>query len=110
MRINAVDYELIEKKGVLIPVTGVSCVFKRSAAFGDTVRIRVSLRSFNGVRAEFGYEMYLDGGALIAEGKSEHCFIDEKTRRPLNVKRRLPEESEVMLGLLADAAKESETR
>lgn len=103
MRLNGVDYELIEKKGVMIPVTGVSCEFKRSATFGDTVRIRVTLRSFNGVRAEFGYEIYMEGsGELLVTGESEHCFIDDQTRRPQNLKRRLPEESEVLLELLRD--------
>ncbi len=63
----------------------------------------MTLRSFNGVRAAFGYEMYMDGsGELLVTGESEHCFIDDQTRRPQNLKRRLPEESKVLLELLRD--------
>ena len=103
MREHGADYEGIEAKGVLIPVTGVSCSFKRSAFFGDTVRINVRLTSCTGVRAAFSYRMFdAESGELLAEGESGHCFIDAETHRPLNAKRRLPEEFGTLAALISE--------
>ena len=60
-------------------------------------RVRTDLTSFNGIRMEFRYEIYLaDKDTLIAEGRTSHCFIDEETRIPLTIKKRLPDAFEQM--------------
>ncbi len=103
MRENGADYEGVEKKGVLIPVTGVSCTYRRSAFFGDTVRVCVRLTSCTGARAAFSYRMYdAESGELLAEGESGHCFIDAETHRPVNAKRRLPEEYATLAALVSE--------
>ena len=111
MRENGADYEGIEKKGVLIPVTSVSCSFRRSAFFGDTVRILVRLTACTGVRAAFSYRMFsAESGELLAEGESGHCFIDAQTHRPLSARRRLPEEYATLAALVSEGQEgESDT-
>ena len=95
---KGVDYAEIEARQVLMTVTGVSCEYRRAPRFGDTIEIATRLVFFNGVRAVYSYEIYLAGeDALLAKGRSEHCFIDEESRRPLDLKKRMPDISGIML-------------
>jgi acyl-CoA thioester hydrolase len=108
MRLRGVDYARIEATGILMPVVSVSCDYKHPARFGDAAEIEVKIERFTGVRLEFRYRICLQGtGLLLAEGKSVHCFIDEQTRKPLNLSKRLPLESRTMF-LLAEEAKGAE--
>lgn len=89
MRQIGMDYKRMEDLGVIVPVTGVSCSYKRSVYFGDTVEIFVRLTAFNGVRMTFCYEIY-NQGALCAGGESSHCFLGGNGA-PVNLKKRFPE-------------------
>jgi len=92
MRLNGADYTVLEKNGVLMPVIGISCRYKTPARYGDVVSVEVRLAEFNGIRAAYEYRMCLaDSGAEVAVARSEHCFIDAGSRRPVNLKKRLPE-------------------
>ncbi len=103
MRQRGVDYARIEATGVLMPVVSVSCDYKHPARFGDVAEITVRILRFTGVRLEFSYRICPQGSELLlAEGRSVHCFIDEETRKPLNLIKRLPLESQVMQRLLAE--------
>ena len=109
MRLRGVDYARIEAQGILMPVVSVSCDYKSPARFGDVAEITVRLTRFNGVRAEFGYRICPQGSELLlAEGRSVHCFIDEGTRKPLNLIKRLPLESGQMQRLLAEDAERTD--
>ncbi|MCF0120944.1 MAG: acyl-CoA thioesterase [Oscillospiraceae bacterium] len=103
MKQKGVDYADIEAQGVLMPVVNVACRYHRSAVFGDTVKIETRLEVFNGVRAAYTYNIYSQDDTLLATANSEHCFIDETTRKPVNVKRRLKSESEIILRILSEA-------
>lgn len=83
------DYKAMEDLGIIVPVTGVNCQYRRSVYFGDEVEIQVRLTSFNGVRMAFRYEIY-NKGALSASGESGHCFLGENGA-PVNLKKRFPE-------------------
>lgn len=98
---NGIGYADVEALGVQIPVVNISCSYHTAVKFGETVAIDTRLAFFNGVRAIYEYKIYpADGDTLLAEGKSEHCFIDAQSRAPLNVKKRLPEYSAIMNQLL----------
>lgn len=82
------DYKSLEDKGVIVPVTGVSCEYKRSLYYGDEVEIFVRLTLFNGVRMAFQYEI-CSQGVISALGESSHCFLGE-SGAPINLKKRFP--------------------
>ena len=110
MRRRGVDYAEIEKQKILMPVTQVSCEYKRAPHFGDSIEIATRLVFFNGARAAYEYSIYLAGeDILLAQGRSEHCFIDEESRRPLNLKKRMPDICEIMKRL-AEETRESARR
>ena len=98
---NGIGYADVEAQGVQIPVVSISCSYHTAVQFGQSVEIHTRLAFYNGVRAVYEYEIHpTGGGPLLAEGKSEHCFIDAHSRAPLNVKKRLPEYSAIMNQLL----------
>ena len=99
------DYEEMERRGIIMPVTSVSCRYLRSAVYGDTVRIYVKPTLFNGVRAGFGYGIRIgDDDRDAAVGESSHCFLDTATRVPLNLKKRYPEFYERAIALMEGEA------
>ena len=92
VRQNGADYRLIEAEGIFMPVVSVSCDYKSAAKYGDNVEITVRPVFFNGVRLRFEYEArQKESGALLVTGRSEHCYADAGTRRPLNLRKRMPE-------------------
>lgn len=85
------SYREMEARGVVMPVVSVSCRYVKPILFDDTVVIYTSLDRMTGVRAKFSYRMETPQGELVAAGESEHCFLDEKTRVPVNLIKRWPE-------------------
>ena len=81
-------YEDMERQGIIMPVVSVECRYHLSLVFGDEMKIVTKLTTFNGVRAAYTYEIYrAEDNALAVSAKSEHCFLDEKSRRPVSLKR-----------------------
>ncbi|MBR3286657.1 MAG: acyl-CoA thioesterase [Bacteroidales bacterium] len=83
-------YRKLEEDGIVSPVIGVTCEYKASTAFGDTVRIDAFVKEFSGVRLVIGYEMRnADTGALVLTGQTRHCFVDGQGR-PVILARSFP--------------------
>ncbi len=91
MRQSGMRYAQMETLGMIMPVVDVTCQYLASAHYDETVTIRTVLTAFNGVRAAYRYEMFLPDGTLCCTGTSSHCFLDEATRVPVNLKKRDPE-------------------
>ncbi len=100
VRDYGIDYRQIEAQGVLMPVVHVSCDYKRAAKYGDQVSIYAFPRFFNGIRLRYEYEVRGEDDTLIVTGNSEHCFIDAVTRKPVNLKKRMPEYCETLSRLV----------
>lgn len=102
MRLNGVDYIDIENSGILMPVVSIDCRYRTSARFGDIAEIQTKLTQYNGVRMSFEYKIFMNNkSVLLCEGHSEHCFIDEVSRSPVNLKKKMPDVSEYVYELLA---------
>ena len=69
------NYAKLEEEGIISPVTAVDCKYKVSTSFSENITIKVSVEEFKGVKLKLKYEMYNEAGALVCEGRSEHCFI-----------------------------------
>ena len=83
-------FDKLEADGVISPVVSVSCNYKISCIFGDTVEIKVKLIEYTGIRYVFEYEIVRAGsGETAATGRSEHCVIN-KDGHPVSIKRRFP--------------------
>ena len=102
VRDSGVDYRQVEALGIFMPVVSVACDYRSAAKYGDRVRVRAIPRYFNGVRLRYDYEVLGEDGALIVTGRSEHCFVDAVKRKPLNLKRRMPEYAEALSRLVRE--------
>ncbi len=91
VRSYGIDYRQIEARGILMPVVHVDCDYKSAAKYGDRVLVCAFPRYFNGIRLRYDYEVRSEDGSLVVTGSSEHCFIDALTRKPLNLRKRMPE-------------------
>lgn len=86
------SYARMEEMGAISPVLSVSCEYKQPVRYGETVRILPRVTGYNGVRMEVTYRVEdAATGALRAQGKSSHCFLDARTGIPARLKKTHPE-------------------
>lgn len=93
------DYARLESEGIISPVVAVSCKYKHSTTFADTVTISVTVTEYSGIKLQLGYEMTDEKGEVVCEGSSEHCFVNEKGRIVM-IKKDYPAFHETLSGLL----------
>ena len=96
-------YERFEAMGVVSPVVQLSCSYKNTTTFADTVNICLSVAACTGVRLSFHYVMTKQDGAVVCEADSTHCFLNE-AGRPISVSRKYPEFHALLCSLLAENA------
>lgn len=86
------SYSDMEKGGVMLPVTGISCKYLRPAKYDDEVVITAKITRLTPARIEFSYtaENAADG-AVLCTGTSAHGFVDAESFRPLNMAKKMPE-------------------
>ena len=93
-------YDMLEEKGIMSPVLGVSCKYKRHVTFGDTIQIETSIKEFSGVKFKVQYKVYnKNTGELCVEGESNHCFTDSNLK-PLSMKKHHPDIYENFMSLV----------
>ncbi len=72
-------YERLEREGIMSPVIGIGCEYKKPVRYPDTVAIDVHLVSMGKFRCAFRYEVRdAETGELRATGTSQHCYLTEK--------------------------------
>ena len=84
-------YAKMEEAGIISPVIGVECEYKRTTTFDDEICIRPEIESFNGVKLVIRYTMTnVATGELVSQGRSKHCFLS-KEGKPLSLRKEFPE-------------------
>ncbi len=85
------SYARLEREGIISPVIGVECQYKRPTTFDDQVRIAVRVEEFKGVKLVIGYTMVKEGtGETVLTGRTSHCFTTPEGK-PLILKKQFPE-------------------
>tara|TARA_B100000941_G_scaffold73_1_gene43 strand:- start:117 stop:515 length:399 start_codon:yes stop_codon:yes gene_type:complete len=77
------DYNEIEKNGIILPVVDVSISYKRPARYGDTLRVHVSVKDRPKVTINFDYKVINQFNKLICIARTKICFLNEKTRKAI---------------------------
>ena len=90
-------YDKIEAAGVYSPVLAVSCEYRSSVRFNETVEIKAILRSFNGIKMKIEYQV-IDAKTKQprAVGTSDHCFVTTDFK-PVSLKRNYKEMYDVLI-------------
>ena len=84
-------YAKLERDGIISPVIGVECEYKKSTTFDDVICIRPEIESFNGIKLVIRYTMTnVQTGDLVLKGKSKHCFLTREGK-PLLLRKQFPE-------------------
>lgn len=85
------SYARLEREGIISPVIGVECQYKKPTTFDDQVRIAVRVAEFKGVKLVIGYTMVKEAtGETVLTGRSTHCFTIPEGR-PIILKKQFPE-------------------
>lgn len=92
IRDHVMNYNDMEKMGVIIPAVSATGNFKAFLRYDDEFAVKVFLVKFTGVRLCFRYEVYNTAtGELCYDGDSEHYFAAGDDYRPISIKRKFPE-------------------
>ena len=93
------SYSEIEKMGVMLPLTQLSCQYHSASRYEDLLTVTAQVLAISPSRMTFGYQVFLPGEEKpAAEGTTSHGFVDSRTFRPMNLKKRFPELYEKLAG------------
>lgn len=85
------NYAMMEKAGLIVPVMFVDCQYLQPLLYGDSVEIHTHMTRFDGIKMEISYEIYKgEDPILCTTGRSGHCFLDQEMK-PVRMKRRYPD-------------------
>ncbi len=91
-------YDLMEEKGIIIPVLTLNSEFIDAVHFGDTIQIYPHLIKLSPVRFSLKYEIKRDD-KVVNKSETSHAFVDENFR-PMNMKKKFPDLYEKMEALV----------
>jgi acyl-CoA thioester hydrolase len=88
LRELGMPYSEMERNGILLVVTRVSCRYRRPAYYDDLVKVVTKIAAIQDVRIVFRYEIYR-GEELLTVAETEHAFVNEQGR-PVVLKKTNP--------------------
>ena len=98
-------YAKMEAEGIVSPVIGVECEYKRTTTFDDEICIRPEIESYSGIKLTIHYTMTNTAtGETVATGKSKHCFLNHQGK-PLSLRREFPEVDKVLREMACETEK-----
>ncbi|SFL74404.1 acyl-CoA thioesterase [Salibacterium qingdaonense] len=83
-------YKELEDAGIISPVTNIDLHYKIPVRYGDKVKLHTWIEKYDGVRVIYGYSIINGEGRRCAEGTSTHVCVDQKSFRPLSIRKHLP--------------------
>ncbi len=96
LRHTPVPYAALVARGVHLPVIEACVRYRRPVRYDDLLALRCSPGRPRGVRLRIGYRVER-GGELVAEGHTEHAFVDT-TGRPVRPPREMLDIFELLAG------------
>lgn len=90
IKMTGVSYSQLEERGIMLPLSELSCRYIKPVHYEDRVTIETRLEKLSFARIEFEYRVILHG-ELMATGKTMHGFVDSHTFRPVNIRNKEPE-------------------
>ncbi|MGH9366064.1 MAG: acyl-CoA thioesterase [Thermoanaerobaculia bacterium] len=75
-RAAGLPYRELEESGLLIPVIGLECKYRRPARYDDDLRVRTTLPVLSARGLRFDYRVLDREERLMADGSTRHIFAD----------------------------------
>ncbi len=86
------SYVRADQAGIDFALTDVSCSYKKTTKFGQTLAIEMKVEKLSPARLVLSYRMTdPETGELHTTGTSSHFFYDRKTERPVALKKVFPD-------------------
>lgn len=87
---KGLPYSKIEESGFMLPLIELSCSYKGSTKYGDTVVVTTRIKEFSLTRIVFYYEVYKNNDLnLVTKGETEHVWTNRELK-PVNIKKQAP--------------------
>jgi len=81
LRALGMSYREVEAAGIRLPVLEARCRYRRPARYDDRGVIETGRAGLRRASLRFTYRVLREpGGELLAEGETEHCFLDARGR------------------------------
>ena len=85
-------YERATEAGIDFALTDISCSYRKTTKFGETLAISLKITKLAPARLVLTYRMVNpETGELHAEGTSSHFFYDRNSQKPVALKKVFPE-------------------
>ena len=85
-------YERATEAGIDFALTDISCSYRKTTKFGETLAISLKITKLSPARLVLTYRMVNpETGELHAEGISSHFFYDRNSQKPVALKKVFPE-------------------
>ena len=85
-------YEKATEVGIDFALTDISCSYKRTTKFGQTLAIELKVKKLTPARLLLEFRLMIaETGELLTVGTSGHFFYDRKTERPVALKKTFPD-------------------
>lgn len=89
-------YEKVMPMGIDMAVLSLHCDYKSMARFGETVLIHSFITESSLSWLNIGYRIEDEKtGVLRATGNTNHCYYDNRKKRPVSLKKAIPELFEI---------------
>lgn len=82
-------YEKLEETGVISPVVGITCDYKKTTTFPDELEIDVAVLDVTPVKFKFSYTMKVTD-KIVCAATSTHCLLTTDGR-PISIPKQYPE-------------------
>lgn len=90
-----IGFDKLEADGIVSPVIGIDCEYKKTTTFPDVINIDVNIKEFKGVKLTLSYEMKNNNGEVVCIGQSRHCFLN-KEGMPVRLSKEQPKLYEIL--------------
>ena len=87
-------YDKLEEEGVISPVVGVTCDYKKTTTFPDELEIVVAVLEVSPVKFRLEYTMMVSK-KIVCTATSTHCLLS-KDGRPISIPKQYPEFYEML--------------
>lgn len=92
IKMFGISYTEMEAAGVMMPLINLTCHYGIPAKYEDVVVVETRATKLSAAKMVMYYEVKRKSdGVLLGSGTTEHGFVDSKTFKPINVKKKLPE-------------------
>jgi len=80
-----------EEKGLFLPVRNLAARFRNPVTYDYLVTVATSLDLLSPTRIRFVYRVLSEDDQVVAEGMTEHPYLDGGAARPVNIEKARPD-------------------